>query len=921
MNWSSARARISKAGLEAAILAFCAVLCFLLYSGFLPDHVMASNDGPLGELMSNTHRLPSRFSGCWQDLNNIGFNGGAASPSISSGLQWLMGPILFAKFYAFISLLILGIGAWCFFRQSRLTPAACILGGLAAILNSTFFSLAAWGLGAQVIAIGMAFLALAGLTENDSRRRWLLWSLAGFAVGMDVVEGADVGALFSILVAIFVVCQAFIAEGNRVRNIVAGAGRLILIVLCAAFLAVQTVQSLVSTSVEGVAGTQQDAQTKAQRWNWATQWSLPKTETLGLLVPGLFGFRMDTPGGGEYWGLTGHDARWDTYVQNGQQGVAPTGFYRYSGGGNYIGLLAALVAFWAAAQSLRGKRSVFSLHQRKWLWLWTGLAVISLLLALGRYAPFYRWLYALPYFSTVRNPTKFLYVFSFAVVILFAYGIDGLCRKFMNPADVNSYRAGILRWWGKAGRFDRNWAYGCGVVWLAGLVGWYLYWQHQPDLIRYLQTAHLDQPADKIAAFSVFQPIWFAVFFFVSAALFIIILSGAFTGPRASMGPVLLGLVLVTDLALADRPWVVSWNYPYKYMSNPVIDFLRDKPYEHRAVLAPIAYNGRMSLFRTLYKTEWMEQQFPYYNVQTFDIVEMPRVPQDFSDFSKKLNQLKGAAALTNYCRGYELTDTRYVLAPADFDSFWNAKLPQTPLQRVLRFDVAVKPGLAIATNVDQITAVSDPLGSYGVFELPSALPRAKLYNHWQVNANNTNVLQKMFGANFDPQQSVFVAGGVPDDSATNIANPPDDAVDFVSYAPKDIVLKANASARSILLLNDHFYPDWKVSVDGQPAKLLRCNFIMQGVYLLPGMHTVEFKYRPPMGTFYVSLAAAVLAVVLLGIFLASLIKSRPIPPAPAIQAASAPQAMPAQSNNSKQSSRKKRKENERVSTIREQKR
>ena len=921
MNWSSAWARISKGGLGAAVLAFCAVLVILLYSAFLPDHVLASNDGPLGERMSAAHRLPSRFAGCWEDLNNIGFNGGVASLSISSGLQWLLGPIWFAKFYAFISLLILGVGAWCFFRQSRLTPAACILGGLAAILTSTFFSLAAWGLGAEVIAIGMAFLALAGLTDNDSPQRWLLWILAGFAVGMDVVEGADVGVLFSILVAIFAMYQAVIAEGNRIRNMAAGLGRLSLIVLCAAFIAVQTVLSLLSTSVEGIAGTQQDAQTKAQRWNWATQWSLPKTETLGLLVPGLFGFRMDTPSGGEYWGLTGHDARWDAYAKGGQPGTAPTGFYRYSGGGNYIGLLAALVAFWAAAQSLRGPRSVFSPYQRKWLWFWGVLAVISLLFALGRYAPFYQLLYALPYFSTVRNPTKFLYVFSFAVVVLFAYGIDGLCRKYMNPADVNSYRIGVLRWWSRAARFDKNWAYGCGAVWVVGLVAWYLYWQHQPNLVQYLQTAHVDQPPDKIAAFSVFQPVWFAVFFFVAAALFILILSGFFSGPRTAMGSVLLGLVLVTDLALANRPWVVSWNYPYKYMSNPVIDFLRDKPYEHRAVLAPIAYNGRLALFRTLYKTEWMQQQFPYYNIQTFDIVEMPRVPQDFSDFSKKLNQLKGANALTNYCRGYQLTDTRYVLAPADFDTFWNARLPQTPLQRILRFNVTVKPGLNVATNVDQITAVSDPYGTYGVFELASALPRAKLYNRWQVNTNNAAVLQNLFSVNFNPQESVFVAGDILVDSTTNAANPPDDSVDFISYAPKKIVLKANASASSVLLLNDHFHPDWKVFVDGQPGKLLRCNFIMQGVHLLPGVHTVEFQFRPPMGSFYVSLAAIVIAVATLGIYLAYLIKSRPKMPSPVAQASSLPQARAVQSNNSKQNPQKKRKGNERASTVREQKR
>jgi hypothetical protein len=906
MNWSSVRARLSQGGFAAAFLIFLAVLIFLFYEAFLPNEVLFSNDGPLGRLMSRANHLPGRFSGCWADLNNIGFSVGAATPSISFGLQMLLGPVWFSKLYTIISLLILAVGAWCYFRQLKLAPAACILGALATVLNSTFFSLACWGLGAQVITAGMFFLALAALSDTTSPRRWLLWILAGFAVGMVVVEGADVGAIFSLLIAGIVIYQALIAEGPRIKNLATGFVRLTIVVILAAFMAVETVNGLLSSSVEGVAGTQQDAQTKAQRWNWATQWSLPKTETLGLIVPGLFGYRLDTPSGGEYWGFTGHDAAWDKYYQDGQKGQAPSGFYRYTGGGNYVGVLVALIAFWAAAQSLRLRSTLFTLYQKKWLWFWLALSIISLLLALGRYAPFYHVIYMLPYFSTIRNPTKFLYVFSFGIVILFSYGVDALWRRYLKPSGngENAYWGGIGRWWSKTGPFDKNWVYGCGLVWALALIAWYIYYQHLPDLEQYLQTNHLDQPASKVAAFSVAQPVWFVVYFFFGATLFTLILSGAFAGKRAGTAVLLLGVLLVSDLAIADRPWIVSWNYPYKYMSNPVIDLLREKPYEHRAVLAPITFQGQMSLFRTVYKTEWMEQQFPYYNVQTFDVVELPRIPVDFSIFSKKINQYRGADSLTNYSRAYQLTNTRYILAPADFDTFWNSKLPQTPLQSVMRFNILPKPGLNLATNVDQVTAVLDSYGTYAVFEMPSTLPRAKLYSHWEVDADDTNVLGRMFNQDFDPHNTVFVSGGVPDNTTTNVANPPDDAVQFVNYAPKDIVFKTEAAMATVLLLNDRFQSDWKVLVDGQPEKLLRCNFIMRGVYLPSGQHTVEFEFKPQIGLLYVSLTAVIIALVVLGIYLVSVIKSLPPVPKPVVPSPLAPAQ--AKVEKSKSDSRKK---------------
>jgi hypothetical protein len=51
--------------------------------------------------------------------------------------------------------------------------------------------------------------------------------------------------------------------------------------------------------------------------------------------------------------------------------------------------------------------------------------------------------------------------------------------------------------------------------------------------------------------------------------------------------------------------------------------------------------------------------------------------------------------------------------------------------------------------------------------------------------------------------------------------------------------------------------------VDGQPAELLRCNFIRRGVYLTPGEHTVEFKFTLPNGPLYVSLSAIIFGILL----------------------------------------------------------
>jgi hypothetical protein len=186
------------------------------------------------------------------------------------------------------------------------------------------------------------------------------------------------------------------------------------------------------------------------------------------------------------------------------------------------------------------------------------------------------------------------------------------------------------------------------------------------------------------------------------------------------------------------------------------------------------------------------------------------------------------------------------------------------------RFNLEPRPEFAQATELAQVTAVPAVNGVYDLFELTQALPRAKLYSNWQLVTNDQAVLDQLAATSFDPERSVFVAGGLP--VAPPAASTSDHAgtVEFASYAPKDIVLRSAGPAPSVLLLNDRFDPNWKVKVDGKPETLLRCNYIMRGVYLTPGSHTVEFRFEPPLGPLYVSLAATGAGLLLLGFVLAT---------------------------------------------------
>ena len=413
MNQSQTGAKASSAALRQlgwVTLCLVVLLGFLFRDGLLPGRTVFSNDGSLGAISSRCGDLPAGFFGFWQDLNWIGSAGPSAAPDISSTLSLVVGKLIFSKIYAPFALLFLGLSAWLCFRQWRFSPLACILGGIAAASNSDFFSTACWGVASQPISFGCDFLALAALADETSPKRWLRLALAGFAVGLGVMEAFDIGAIFSLVVAAFVVFQALAQEGPMTRRLGSAVIRLALVAVFAGFIAASTVSTLVSTQIKGVAGMGQDVTSKTQRWDEATQWSLPKAEALSMVVPGLFGFRMDTPDGGSYWGRCGRHGVWDRYFASGKTEPRPDTrvyFLRYGGGGLYTGVLVVLIALWTVFQSLRKESSVFSVMERKFIWFWSGMALVCLLVGFGRFAPFYQFFYALPFASTMRNPSKF----------------------------------------------------------------------------------------------------------------------------------------------------------------------------------------------------------------------------------------------------------------------------------------------------------------------------------------------------------------------------------------------------------------------------------------------------------------------------------------------------------------------------------
>lgn len=588
-----------------------------------------------------------------------------------------------------------------------------------------------------------------------------------------------------------------------------------------------------------------EAVLRRQAWDWATQWSLPKIETLRVIIPGLFGYRLDTPGGGNYWGAVGRQPGWEVHRQ---------GFPRHSGAGEYAGVLVVLLAVWAVANALSRTASAFSLNERRAIGFWAGAALIALLLAWGRYAPFYQLIYMLPYFSTIRNPMKFMHPCHMGLIILFAYGVAGLSRRYLQPA-VRAPAKGIGPV--SQGAFEKRWLAGSIACFGLALFGHLIYAGSQDRLARYLTTVGFEHLgfARVMAAYSVREIGLFLLFLGLCLGAIVVIQQGRLCGPRAHWAAIGLAMLLTVDLARANRPWIVYFDLAEKYAPNPVLDVLRTKPYLHRVTAPNFMLDGQarelMAEFQQMYGIEWVQHHFQLFNIQGLEVAQMPRGQADYLAFNRAL--------AASPARLWQLTNTRYILSLAGVAEGLNAAYDaeKRRFRSVLFFDLPRRPDGLASPN-----AVTNTTGPYALIEFAGALPRAKLYARWQVITNDALALQTLADPAFDPEQTVVVSDPIlpPDAAQPGQALPP---VEFASYTPRRLELRANPSVPAILLLNDRYDPNWKVWVDGKPAQLLRCNFVMRGVRLEPGPRTITFQFAPQNIGFWVMSACVALGLAL----------------------------------------------------------
>jgi hypothetical protein len=135
--------------------------------------------------------------------------------------------------------------------------------------------------------------------------------------------------------------------------------------------------------------------------------------------------------------------------------------------------------------------------------------------------------------------------------------------------------------------------------------------------------------------------------------------------------------------------------------------------------------------------------------------------------------------------------------------------------------------------------------GPIKVYELLGALPRAVMMHALRPVRDDGVAIATLRTQGFDPHAEVLwnvSASGPPPPLAFPQAP---ESVTTVRYGFNEIEYRVHATAPGLLLMVEQWDPDWRATVNGVEVSIHRVNYLMRGVALPPGDHTVRLAYRP----------------------------------------------------------------------------
>jgi len=553
-------------------------------------------------------------------------------------------------------------------------------------------------------------------------------------------------------------------------------------------------------------------------YRYATDWSFSPEETITFLVPSYFGFGKvkHDQGGGEaqtvstYWGQM-----------------------PFTDAAHYMGIAVLILGVFGAWMN-RTNRFVQALLV---------VAGFSLLLSFGRngitflYDFFY---YNFPSFNKFRAPSQSLVLLEFVFPVLAGFGLETLIAMRKSGDDPKADKTILFS------------LIGFTTIMVIGLIGLNVGKASYMEAVA-AAAQNPDYPKDLSSAkdfiYSMVQGDWaFSIFF--GGGILLLMLLFVRQKINATVFKILVVVVVLWDLWRIDM-----------------------RPFETQDRAQTMAIFERTDI------DDFLDRDTTAYRIM--DVSSGPNFP---------------ARHFREHILGYHAAKMRSYQNLLDFTG--RGSIPETRLAwDLLNTKYFIAQGLVDASM--QVVFQSQYRNGIVVSENPNVLPRAWFVNRVEV-ADDKTVLQKIGDTTyrvtgqlaFDPREVAFVSKALPvaiepvgyvagssvpgssetattsDTTAKPVGSAAKGSVYVAKHEPHYLKFEVEAPGptRNFMVVSEiHFPPGWRATIDGKPTDIIQTNYLLRGVVVPVGKHTIEMTYvREGFATH--KIIVLVLNIVMLGL-------------------------------------------------------
>ncbi len=462
----------------------------------------------------------------------------------------------------------------------------------------------------------------------------------------------------------------------------------------------------------------------------------------------------------------------------------------------YIGIGGAILTFFGALQVTR----------QRWVLFFILIALLAFVLALGTYTPLFTALHTvLPGFSLFRVPARWLFLVSFSLSTLAAFGADRL-RDDLRPEERRQLSLKLL---------------------LGTLVATILLVAYIGRL--YLIGSEQSLPDPKVVVF------WATTAVIIYATILLVLHHGL----ANLLAYLTVGGIVLVELFFASRPLEFNQVMPPEiYTHSETTQQLSQHWTEARYISIaaerfPLENEEarRQELLESLSEA-WVQPAIVYgkYSDELRPNLNLPLGMSTADGHDGGLLPSRYYADL----RGALLNDMEFPphqsLSLVESDQI-DARLWGLVSVRYLVTDhQQTEPG----TGWELIgqARTDGPL----LFENNEVLPRAFVVYETVVDDDPLRL------RTIDVARQVLVERPIPE--LVGVTGEPV-AATIVSESALRVEIQATTSQPGLLVLSDSYFPGWIATVNGSPREIHRVDIALRGVLLPSGEHTIVFEYQP----------------------------------------------------------------------------